>query len=46
MNTVAQKELFLLDMDGTVYLENELIDGAKEFIEVMKKHGVSVSIDT
>ena len=39
MNTVAQKELFLLDMDGTVYLENELIDGAKEFIETLIKTG-------
>lgn len=25
--------LFLLDMDGTIYFENTLIDGAKDFIE-------------
>ena len=25
-------ELYLLDMDGTIYLENELIPGAREFI--------------
>lgn len=25
-------KLFLLDMDGTIYLGDELIDGAKEFL--------------
>lgn len=39
MNRIGQKELFLLDMDGTVYLENELIDGAKEFIETLISTG-------
>jgi len=32
-------ELYLLDMDGTVYVENRLIDGAKEKIEEIVKKG-------
>ena len=32
-------KLFALDMDGTVYLGNGLIDGALDFIEQLKKHG-------
>ncbi len=30
---IRNKKLFLLDMDGTIYLEDKLIDGASEFIE-------------
>ncbi|MCD4656269.1 MAG: HAD-IIA family hydrolase [Planctomycetes bacterium] len=30
---IRNKKLFLLDMDGTIYLEDELIDGASEFID-------------
>ena len=30
-------ECYLLDMDGTIYLSNELIDGAVDFIENLKK---------
>jgi len=37
MNSIKDVETFLLDMDGTVYLGNELIDGAKDFIELMKQ---------
>lgn len=37
MELISQKQLFLLDMDGTVYLENELIPGAKEFISALIK---------
>lgn len=32
-------KLFLLDMDGTIYLDNELFDGTKEFLEHIKKIG-------
>ena len=32
MHKLKNIELFLLDMDGTTYLENELIPGAKDFI--------------
>jgi NagD protein len=37
MKSINEVETFLLDMDGTVYLGNELIDGSKEFIELMKE---------
>lgn len=30
---------FLLDMDGTFYLDDELIDGALEFIDKVKETG-------
>lgn len=30
-------ECFLLDMDGTIYLGNDLIDGAKEFLEELQR---------
>ena len=29
---LAAKKLFLLDLDGTVYLEEELLPGAAEFL--------------
>ena len=28
---------YVADLDGTVYLGNELIDGAKEFFDSLKK---------
>lgn len=28
---------YVADLDGTVYLGNELIDGAKEFFDLVKK---------
>lgn len=38
MNTnIKDVECFLLDMDGTIYLGNDLIDGAKEFLEELEK---------
>ncbi|RKX92823.1 MAG: TIGR01457 family HAD-type hydrolase [Spirochaetes bacterium] len=30
---------FIMDMDGVIYFGNKLIDGAKEFIEKLKKKG-------
>ena len=36
MNKLKEKKCFLLDMDGTIYLGDELIDGAKEFLERAK----------
>ena len=39
MNKIAEKTLFLLDMDGTVYFEDDLIPGAKEFIDTIIKTG-------
>lgn len=37
MEKINQIKCFLLDMDGTIYLGNNLIDGAKEFIEKISK---------
>lgn len=34
---MKNKKLYLLDMDGTIYHEDKLIDGAKEFLELLKK---------
>lgn len=30
-------ECFLLDMDGTIYLGNTLIDGTLAFLDILKK---------
>lgn len=30
---------FIFDLDGTVYLDNQLIDGAVEAIELLRKRG-------
>lgn len=36
---LKDKKLFLLDMDGTIYLDNELFDGTLEFLEHVKTNG-------
>lgn len=36
LNILKEKTVFLLDMDGTIYLGDELIDGAEEFLETLK----------
>lgn len=36
---MKNKKLFLLDMDGTIYLDNDLFDGTKDFLEYVKKIG-------
>ena len=33
MEKLENIKCYLLDMDGTIYLGNELINGAKEFLE-------------
>lgn len=33
------KKLFLFDMDGTIYLENTLFDGAKELFDLIEEMG-------
>lgn len=35
-------KLFMLDMDGTVFLENELLPGVNDFLATCKTHGVKV----
>ncbi len=37
MKDLKDKRLFLLDMDGTIYLDNELFDGTLDFLDKIKK---------
>ena len=37
--TLAEKKFFLLDMDGTIYLDNDLFDGTIEFLNEVKTKG-------
>lgn len=39
---LAQKRLFLLDLDGTLYLEETLLPGAAEFLAYVRSHGGAV----
>lgn len=36
---LKQKKLFLLDMDGTIYLDDRIFEGAFEFLSDIKKSG-------
>ncbi len=36
---LSEKSVFLLDMDGTIYLGDELIDGAKAFLQTIRDQG-------
>lgn len=36
---LKKKRLFLLDMDGTIYLDNELFDGTLDFLEHVRRIG-------
>lgn len=39
MKELKNKKLFLLDMDGTIYLDTELFDGTIDFLEYVKSIG-------
>lgn len=39
MDKLLNSKLFLLDMDGTLYLGDEVFEGAVEFIDTIKKSG-------
>lgn len=39
MENLKKLKLFLLDMDGTIYLDNDLFDGTIDFLEHIKKSG-------
>lgn len=39
MEKLKNKKCYLLDMDGTIYLGNDLIDGADKFLEKIKEEG-------
>ena len=36
---LSEKKLFLLDMDGTIYLDNNLFDGTIDFLNHVKENG-------
>ena len=38
-NLLRDKKLFLLDMDGTIYLEDDLFDGTLDFLAHVRKIG-------
>lgn len=39
MSTLKDKKLFLLDMDGTIYLDEDLFDGTLDFLDYVQKIG-------
>ena len=39
MNALKNKKLFLLDMDGTIYLDDDLFDGTLDFLEYVRNIG-------
>lgn len=39
---LGDKKLYVLDLDGTVYIENKLIDGALDFVRAVKQAGAEV----
>ena len=39
MIDLRQKKLFLLDMDGTIYLGDDLFDGTLDFLHRVKERG-------
>ncbi len=39
MSNLKDKKLFLLDMDGTIYLDDDLFDGTLDFLDYVKSIG-------
>lgn len=39
MSDLKNKKLFLLDMDGTIYLDNDLFDGTLDFLDYVRNSG-------
>lgn len=39
MSQLSEKRFFLLDMDGTIYLDNDLFDGTLDFLTRVKEKG-------
>lgn len=39
MSNLKSKRLFLLDMDGTIYLDNDIFDGTLDFLNYVKSIG-------
>ena len=46
MRSLADIQLFLLDMDGTIYHENELIPGARDFFDFLNEHSLQYAFMT
>ena len=41
---LKETELFVLDMDGTFYLDNDVIDGALDFLDEVKKSRKTICV--
>ncbi len=41
---LKETELFVLDMDGTFYLDTDVLDGALDFLEEVKKSREEICI--
>ena len=39
MTKLSEKRLFLLDMDGTIYLDETLFDGTADFLRYVRESG-------
>ena len=39
MKKISEKKLFLLDMDGTIYLDNDVFDGTLDFLDKVREKG-------
>ncbi len=39
MSSLKEKRLFLLDMDGTIYLDNDVFDGTLDFLDKVSQKG-------
>ncbi len=39
MNNLTEKRFFLLDMDGTIYLDNDVFDGTLDFLAKVREKG-------
>ena len=39
MASLKDKRLFLLDMDGTLYLDEQLFDKVPEFLDLIRRQG-------
>jgi len=46
VHLLKQVKCFILDLDGTIYLENEILDGAIDFLETLKKYNIEFKFFT
>ncbi len=42
MDLIREKKLFIMDMDGTIYLSDNVIEGAVEFVDRVRSAGAKV----